>query len=80
MKRLLILMTLAACGDASIGGSCNLSQFDDLVGQNVAVLAQRSGPDFVIIENGEAWTGANGSGETIVFLDADRNILSFGCG
>ncbi len=80
MKRLIILMTLAACGDAPIGGSCNLSQFDDLVGQNVAVLAQRSGPNFVIIENGEAWTGTNGSGETIVFLDADRNILSFGCG
>ncbi len=80
MKRLSVLMALAACGDAPAGGSCNLSQFDNLVGQNVAVLAQRTGPEFVIIENGEAWTGASGGGQTIVFLDADRNILSFGCG
>ncbi len=80
MKRLSILMALAACGDAPSGGSCNLSQFDDLVGQNVAMLAQRSGPEFVIIENGEAWMGSDGGGKTIVFLDANRNILSFGCG
>ncbi len=46
----------------------------------MATLAQRSGPEFVIIENGEAWMGSDGGGKTIVFLDADRNILSFGCG
>ncbi len=80
MKKLTFILLLAACGDATVGGSCNLSGFDDLVGQNASVLAQRTDADFVIIENGEVWTGQPTGRQTIVFLDANRNILSFGCG
>ncbi len=80
MKKLAFILLLAACGDATVGGSCNLSGFDDLVGQNASVLAQRTDADFVIIENGEVWTGQPTGRQTIVFLDANRNILSFGCG
>ena len=80
MKRLSFILLLAACGDATVGGGCNLSAFNNLVGQNVSALNQRSDADFVIIESGEVWTGQATGRQTIVFLDGDRNILSFGCG
>lgn len=80
MKRLIFLMVLAGCGEATLDGACNLSRFDDLVGQNPSVLAQRSDTDFVVIKNGEVWTGTPTGRQTIVFLDAGGNIMSFGCG
>ena len=80
MKKLTFLMLLAACGDAPAGGACNMSGYRDLVGQNVSVLAQRTDADFVIIESGDVWTGQPTGRQTIVFLDRDRKILSFGCG
>lgn len=80
MRKLTILCLLAACAETPTGGSCDLSRYDALVGQNVQVLSQRNDADFVIIENGEVWTGGSGGAQTIVFLDANKNILSFGCG
>ncbi len=79
MKKLAYLMLLGACADAGGGGACDLSRFDNLVGQDASVLAQQSG-DFVVIESGEVWTGGTNGRQTIVFLDGDGNILSFGCG
>ena len=43
MKRLAYLMILAACGEATVSGSCDLSRYDALVGQDAAVLSQQSG-------------------------------------
>ncbi|MEJ6403050.1 hypothetical protein [Yoonia sp. 2307UL14-13] len=79
MKRLAYLMILAACGETTVGGSCDLSRYDALVGQDASVLSRQSG-DFVVIESGEVWTGGTTGRQTIVFLDGDGNILSFGCG
>jgi len=80
MKKLIFILMLAACGETTAGSSCNLSGYDDLVGQNVQVLSQRNDANFTIVEYGDAWTGDSGAEQTIVFLDADDNILSFGCG
>ena len=80
MKKLVFILMLAACGETPAGNSCNVSNYDGLVGQNVQVLSQRSDANFTIIEYGDAWTGDSDAGQTIVFLDADDNILSFGCG
>ena len=80
MKKLTFILLLAACGDATGGTGCNLSAYNNLVGQNVSVLAERMDADFVIVESGDVWTGQPTGRQTIVFLDGDRNILSFGCG
>ncbi|PUB15467.1 hypothetical protein [Yoonia sediminilitoris] len=78
MKKLAVFLLLGACGNAGLTPGCDVSRYDGLVGQNLSALDQSTG-DFVIIRSGEVWTGGTG-GETIVFLDRDRNILSFGCG
>lgn len=78
MKKLAFFLALCACGDAGLAPGCDLSRFDGLLGQNVSALDQYA-DNFVIIESGKVWSGGTG-GETIVFLDGDRNILSFGCG
>ena len=80
MKKLWFILLLAGCTGGAPEAGCNLAQFDAFIGQDpTALTAQQSG-QFVVIRSSEAWTGTRTGRQTIVFLDADGRIQSFGCG
>lgn len=84
MKKLLCICFLMGCAQESPfiipeGAGCANAQLDHLVGESVWRLSEHPHQNFTIVANGDDWSPSGETSETVVFLDANERIHSFGC-